>query len=281
MSTTPIDPPSSDTGELHRRVRDLGLWGLSANWTEVQNFPWISTVIEYEEGERARRSLERRQRSARIGTFKPIVDFDWAWPRKIDREAIEDTFTLQFIEQGTNIVLYGPNGVGKSMIQQNIASHALLHGHSVRFTTASDMLADLAAQDSNTSLSRRVGRYVHPSLLCVDELGYLSYDSRYADLLFEVITRRYQTHKPIVLSTNKRFAEWPQVFPNAACVATLVDRLLHRCECIDIDADSYRFKEAQEREAERAKERSARRKKRNGNGARSTQASPPTKESST
>jgi DNA replication protein DnaC len=89
----------------------------------------------------------------------------------------------------------------------------------------------------------------------------LSYDSRYADLLFEVVTRRYQTKKPIVLSTNKRFADWPQVFPNAACVVTLVDRLLHRCECIEIEAESYRLKEAQEREAARSKARATRRKK--------------------
>lgn len=276
MSTTPTDAPLSDTRSLQRRVRALGLWGLAANWTEVQNSPWISTVVEYEEAERARRSLQRRQRNARVGAFKLMADFDWTWPRKIDREAVEEAFTLQFIEEGTNIVFYGPNGVGKSMIQQNIASHALLHGHSVRFTTASDMLADLAAQDSSTSLNRRIGRYVHPSLLCVDEVGYLSYDSRYADLLFEVVTRRYQSRRPIVLSTNKRFAEWPQVFPNAACVVTLVDRLLHRCECIDIDADSYRFKEAQEREAARAKARSARRKK--SNGSRASQPFAPDKE---
>ena len=233
MTTTPHEPPSApDSTPLHRRVHALGLWGLLANWNEVQNAPWLAALLAYEEGERARRSLERRKRNARIGTFKTMADFDWSWPRQIDREAVEDTFTTQFIEEGINIVLYGPNGVGKSMIQQNIASQALLRGYSVRFTTASDMLADLAAQDSSSSLNRRVARYALPSLLCVDEVGYLSYDSRYADLLFEVVTRRYQARKPIVLSTNKRFAEWPQVFPNAACVVTLVDRLIHRCACV-------------------------------------------------
>lgn len=252
---------------LHRRVNALGLWGLSANWPEVQDAPWLPSVLAYEEAERARRSLERRMQNARVGTFKLMADFDWLWPRKIDREAIEDSMSAQFIGEGTNIVLHGPNGVGKTMIEQNIAYQALLRGYCVRFTTASDMLADLAAQDSSTSLNRRLACYAHPALLCVDEVGYLSYDSRYADLLFEVVTRRYQTRKPIVLSTNKRFAEWPQVFPNAACVVTLVDRLLHRCECIDIDADSYRFKEAKEREAARAKDRASRRKKPNARAA--------------
>ncbi len=282
MTTTPHEPPSApDSTPLHRRVHALGLWGLLANWNEVQNAPWLAALLAYEEGERARRSLERRKRNARIGTFKTMADFDWSWPRQIDREAVEDTFTTQFIEEGINIVLYGPNGVGKSMIQQNIASQALLRGYSVRFTTASDMLADLAAQDSSSSLNRRVARYALPSLLCVDEVGYLSYDSRYADLLFEVVTRRYQARKPIVLSTNKRFAEWPQVFPNAACVVTLVDRLIHRCECIEIDADSYRLKEAKERDAARAKARSARRKKTNARPADSAQTTLPSKEPST
>jgi len=262
MSTTPNDPPfGSDPTSLRRRLHALGLWGLLANWDTVQHASWLPELLAQEEAERARRSLERRQRNARVGAFKLMADFDWSWPHKIDREAIDDVLTLRFLAEGTNIVLYGPNGVGKSMIEQNIAHQALLRGHSVRFTTASDMLVDLAAQDTSTSLNRRVARYVNPALLCVDEVGYLSYDARYADLLFEVVTRRYQTKRPLVLTTNKVFAEWPQVFPNAACVVTLIDRLLHRCEFIEIDAESYRLKEAKEREAARNKARAARRRK--------------------
>lgn len=277
-TTTTHDPPAPADG-LKRRLTALGFWGLAARFSDVREEPWLQTVIGYEEAERARRSLERRQRNARVGAFKFMVDFDWGWPRQVDRDAIEESMTCQFIPEATNIVLYGPNGVGKTMIEQNIAYQALLRGHSVRFTTASDMLVDLAAQDSSSSLNRRVARYAQPALLCVDEVGYLSYDSRYADLLFEVVTRRYQARKPIVLTTNKRFAEWPQVFPNAACVVTLVDRLLHRCECIDIDADSYRFKEAEERKAARVKERAARRKKGNGRTSANAQVPLPSKES--
>jgi hypothetical protein len=94
-----------------------------------------------------------------------------------------------------------------------------------------------------------------PHLLCIDEVGYLSYDSRYADLLFEVVTRRYDTQKPVLLSTNKAFTEWSEVFPHAACVVTLVDRLIHRAEVIDIDAESYRLKEAKELNAARTTRR--------------------------
>ena len=136
------------------------------------------------------------------------------------------------------------------MIAKNLLHQAILRGHSARFSLASDMLHDLAAQDSSTQLARRLRRYTSVPLLCIDEVGYLSYDSRYADLLFEVITRRYQ-QRATVLTTNKSFGEWNQVFPNAACVVTLVDRLVHRSEILAIDGDSYRLKEAQERAARR------------------------------
>jgi len=128
----------------------------------------------------------------------------------------------------------------------------LLRGFTVRFTTASDMLHDLAAQGTDVSLARRLRRYTTPQLLVVDEVGYLSHDARYADLLFEVVTRRYE-QRATVVSTNKVFAEWTDVFPNAACVVTLVDRLVHRAEIITIEGDSYRLKEAKERAASKAK----------------------------
>ena len=114
---------------------------------------------------------------------------------------------------------------------------------------------DLAAQDSTVALARRLHRYTRCAVLAIDEVGYLSYDPRYADLLFEVITRRYELQRPILLTTNKSFGEWNQVFPNAACVVALVDRLLHRAEIVALDGKSYRFKEAQERAARKAKSR--------------------------
>jgi DNA replication protein DnaC len=243
--------------ELKRRLQKLGLFGLLARWQEIAEKPWLDEVLGIEEAERQRRSLERRLRNGRIGAFKPISDFDWTWPKKLDRQATDELFSLQFLEEGTNAVLLGPNGVGKTMLLRNIAHHAILHGHTARFTTASDMLADLAAQDSSTALARGLRRYTLPKLLCVDEVGYLSYDNRYADLLFEVVTRRYENNKAILISTNKPFSEWSDVFPHAACVVTLVDRLIHRCEIIEIQGDSYRLKEAKEQ----AVSRSARRKR--------------------
>lgn len=249
MSVVP--PPA----EPQSRLKKLGLLGLLACWDEIADRPWLGEVLAIEERERQKRSLERRLRNSRVGLFKSIADFDWTWPKKIDREAIDDLFNLAFLKTGHNGVLVGPNGVGKTMILKNVAHHALVRGHTVCFATASDMLADLAGKDSSSALARRLRRYTSAQLLCVDEVGYLSYDSRYADLLFEVVTRRYEAHKPILLSTNKAFSEWGQVFPHAACVVTLVDRLIHRAEVIEIEAESYRLKEAKELSAARSKQR--------------------------
>jgi DNA replication protein DnaC len=240
---------------MKSRLRQLGLLGLLACWDEIADRPWLAEVLAIEERERQKRSLERRLRNSRVGPFKPMADYDWSWARKIDREAIDDLFTLSMLQTGHNAVLVGPNGVGKTMILKNVAHHALVRGHTVCFATASDMLADLAARDSSSSLARRLRRYTNTQLLCIDEVGYLSYDNRYADLLFEVVTRRYETKKPVLLSTNKAFSEWGQVFPHAACVVTLIDRLIHRAEIIEIDADSYRLKEAKDLSAARSKHR--------------------------
>jgi DNA replication protein DnaC len=250
-------PPNLSLDSARTRLRRLGFFGLLGQAETLLAEPWLVRVIELEESERARRSLKRRLDNARLGSFKPIADFDWSWPSKCDRAAIEELFSLAFLSEAANVVLIGPNGLGKTMLLKNLTHQAILHGHSARFTLASDMLHDLAAQDSTVALARRLRRYTRPTLVAIDEVGYLSYDPRYADLLFEVITRRYELQRPIALSTNKAFGEWNQVFPNAACVVALVDRLLHRAEIVALDGKSYRFKEAQERAARKSKARTS------------------------
>jgi DNA replication protein DnaC len=239
---------------LRQRAKALRLWGLVDHWAEVMAEPWLPVMLDWLEEAARQRSLESRIAKARLAAFKPMADFDWIWPARIDRAAVEDLFKLEFIGEAANVVLVGPNGVGKTMIAQNLAHQALLAGHGVRFTTAGLMLAELGACEGTASLERALARYTSPALLVVDEIGYLSYSNRAADLLFEVVTRRYGK-KPMILTTNRPFAEWNEVFPNATCVVTLVDRLVHHAEVIAVAGDSYRAKESAERAAAKAKAR--------------------------
>jgi DNA replication protein DnaC len=236
---------------LLQRAEVLKLFGTIAHWEEVRETNWIENLIIWEETERTNRSLERRLNNARIGRFKQLANFDWSWPKKCDCDAIEELMQLDFIKEITNVILCGPNGVGKSTIARNIAYQSVIRGYTVLFATAGQMLNDLASQDGDNALRRRIKHYVQPELLCIDELGYLSYSNRHADLLFEVVSRRYQT-KPIIVTTNKPFTEWNELFPNAACVVSLIDRLVHNSEIISIEADSFRLKEAKEQSIKRS-----------------------------
>lgn len=233
--------------DLQKRLRNLGLLGLAARIDEVRSEPWLARVLTIEDEERQHRGLDRRLKNSRLGRFKPMADYDWRWPKSIDRDAIEALFRLRFVEDGANAILAGPIGVGKTMIAKNLAHAVIRSGKTARFTTASAMLTELAAQDGVTALHRTFRRYTSPAVLAIDELGYVAYANRHADVLFEVVNRRYELGRPIIVTTNRSFTEWGELFPNATCVVPLVDRLVHHCEIIDIDGDSYRLKEAKER----------------------------------
>jgi DNA replication protein DnaC len=209
-------------------------------------------VTEQETKERARRSMERRLAAAKLGRFTAMADFDWAWPTRIDREAVEEALKLDFVGSRRNLVLVAPQGLGKTMIAQNVAHQAVLKGHTALFTTASQLMLDLGAQDSPRALDRRLKHYAHPSLLVIDEVGYLSYDSRNADLLFQVVSRRYE-EKSLVLTTNLPFGDWATIFPNAACATALIDRIVHHADIITVEGKSYRRRAAEESKKAKSK----------------------------
>lgn len=238
---------------LQQHAAELKLHGLLAHWHELnaEAYEWLEQLIHWETNERQQRSLERRLNNAKLGRFKSLSEFDWQWPDKVDQSAVQILMQLEFIKDKSNIILMGSNGVGKSTIAQNLGYQAVMAGHTVLFTTASNLLNDLAAQDGDNALRRRFKHYARPKLLIIDEVGYLAYSNRHADLLFEIVSRRYEQSATIV-TTNRPFSEWNDVFPNAACVVSLIDRLVHHSEVIAIEGKSYRMKEAKEQAAKRS-----------------------------
>lgn len=215
----------------------------------------LEHIAAQEQRDKARRSVEHRLERSHIGRFKSMADFDWSWPQRVDRTAVEAALSLDFLEKKRNVVLIAGQGLGKTMIAQNIAYNAVQAGHSALFASASNVLLDLAGQETARGLDRRLKYYGNKvSLLVLDEVGYLSYDSRNADLLFQIVSRRYE-NKSLVLTTNLPFSEWPSVFPNAACAIAMIDRLIHHADIIKIEGESFRRREAEETKTARKTKR--------------------------
>ena len=221
-----------------------------ARWSAHQI---LEEVVKAEAVERSRRSLERRLRLSGIKGFKPLADFDWSWPAKIERDVIERALTLDFLQEARNLVLVGRNGLGKTMIAKNICHAAILAGRSVLFREAPALLEEMHRQTPE-GRHRKLRSYANVGLLCIDEVGYLSFDDKAADLLYEVINARYE-RKSVIITTNRPFKEWNEVFPNATCIATLLDRLLHHAEVTVIEGDSYRIRESEQETAARRRKR--------------------------
>jgi DNA replication protein DnaC len=254
-----MTPPMSN---LAAQLQQIGLQAIPANLDDFLaraiKARWsprvlLEQLLQAETEERSRRSLERRLRVSGIKSFKAMADFEWTWPTKIERDVIERALTLDFLPEARNLVLVGRNGVGKTMIAQNICHAAVLAGSSVLFRSAAALLEELHRQ---TLEGRRckLRAYANVGLLCVDEVGYLSFDDKAADLLYEVINRRYE-RKSVIVTTNRPFKEWNEVFPNATCIATLLDRLLHHADVTVIEGDSYRVRESEQEAAARRRKK--------------------------
>jgi len=247
--------------DLLESLRALGLWLLADELDDfiaraTKNRSSVRQVLEdvarLELQERARKSVERRLRRSRIGRFKPMADFDWEWPTKIDRGMVERVLSMNFMERAENVILVASQGLGKTMMAKNLVHAAAQRGANAVFTTASDLLLDLSKQETARGLERRLRYYTQPGVLAIDEVGYLSYDNHAADLLFQIVSRRYE-RRSIVLTTNLAFSEWNTVFPNAACATALIDRLTHHAEIVTMTGESYRKREAEQ--AQKARRR--------------------------
>src|SRR5437899_264863 len=188
----------------------------------------LERLVQAELEARLHQRVERRLKDARLGRFKPLADFEWTWPTQIHRPTVERVFTLDFLTQRENVIVVAPNGLGKTMLAKNLVHQAILAGHSARFLTAADLILDLTSQDTARALQRRLRTYLRPSLIALDEVGYLAYDAHAADLLFQVVSRRYEQKSIVITALNLPFKQWDTVFPNAACAVALIDRLTPR-----------------------------------------------------
>jgi DNA replication protein DnaC len=211
-----------------------------------ENWAPADYLLRLLEGECLRRRdnrIQRRIRSAHIPVIKTLDTFNWTWPKKINRAQIQNLFRLAFLADHGNVIFLGGVGLGKTHLASALGYAACLQGHSVLFTTAIDMINTLSAAQAEHRLKTELKKYIVPSLLLLDEVGYLPIDKQGADLLFQVISARYECGS-IVLTTNKAFKQWSSIFNNDSTLTSAVlDRLLHHADPVMIEGSSYRMKE--------------------------------------
>lgn len=203
---------------------------------------FISSAIAAEVNEKQQRASERRIRQARFPVIKTIDQFQWDYPAEINRDLVLHLFGLDFIEKRSNVIFLGFPGLGKTHLTIALAYHACMHGHSVRFETAINIINRLDAAQKAGNFGQILRSFTNPSLLCIDEIGFLPIDQRGADLLFQVISSRYETGS-IILTSNRQFNQWPVIFDNDKTITSaILDRLLHHCEVVVIEGTSFRMK---------------------------------------
>ena len=201
---------------------------------------YLRRLAEAEAAARYERSVHRRTKAARLPMLKTLEQFDWSWPKKINRAQIQELFRLRFVEQNSNVVFMGGVGLGKTHFALALAHSACLNNVPTLFTQAVEIVNTLSAAQATNTLSKALKSYVAPRLLVIDELGYLPMDKRGADLLFQVISARYE-RSAIILTTNMAYKHWPRIFNNDTMLTTaILDRLVHHCETVTIEGKSFR-----------------------------------------
>jgi len=204
---------------------------------------YLARLVEAEAALRRDRSTARRIKMARFPVIKTLDEFDWNWPKKINRLQVQNLFRLNFIEEHANVIMLGGVGLGKTHLSIALGHTACLDGHSVLFASAIDIVNTLAAAQNAGRLKLELKKYLRPAVLLIDELGYLPIDRKGANLLFQVISQRYERGS-IILTTNKRFKQWPEIFNNDSTLTSAVlDRLLHHADSVIIEGPSYRMKD--------------------------------------
>ncbi|MDZ4184003.1 MAG: IS21-like element helper ATPase IstB [Desulfuromonadales bacterium] len=204
---------------------------------------YLAKLTEGELHLRRDRATLRRVRNARFPVIKTLDQFSWNWPKSINRMAVQNLFHLQFHKENANIIFLGAVGLGKTHLATALGYAACLAGKSVLFSTAVDAINTLAAAQAANRLKVELKKYLSPSLLILDELGYLPIDKLGADLLFQIISQRYERGS-IIITSNRAFKQWPEIFNNDSMLTSaILDRLLHHAETMIIEGKSYRMKD--------------------------------------
>lgn len=245
-------PDDTTQARLERDLADLKLLEIAKCYREVLDeaarkgssmLEILATLVGFEQATRQQRALERRLREARLPKQKTLAEYQFDFPKRIAKAAIVRLFDCDFIPRHGCAVLIGPTGTGKSHLLTALGYTACERGYSVRHTRVVDMINHLTTAQINGLLGKALKTYTRPSLLLLDELGYLPIDKRGADLLFQVVAARYESGS-IVLTTNRTFREWGALFDVDNTLATaLIDRLMHHGEALVIKGDSYRMKD--------------------------------------
>ena len=210
--------------------------------TQMPHLEFLSELVDGEVAEQNIRAFERRLSNARLPFEKSMDQFQWSHPDKINRLQIENLMRLDFINKQVNVLLIGGSGLGKSHIAISLTRQACINGYSALFTSAIEIVNYLTAARAANCLDKALKRYLKPQLLCCDEIGYLPIDKLGCDLLFQVISQRYERGSMIITS-NKPFKNWTEIFHNdTAVTSAILDRLLHHSEVVIIEGKSYRMK---------------------------------------
>jgi DNA replication protein DnaC len=211
-----------------------------AHWDHLA---YLARLAAGEAALRRERSVQRRITQARFPVLKTLEQFQWSWPKAINRLQVQNLFRLQFVADKHNVIFLGTVGLGKTHLATALGYAACLAGYSVRFATAVEVINTLAAAQRGGRLKQALDGYRKPALLILDELGYLPIDKTGADLLFQIISQRYE-HGATVITSNRVFKHWAEIFNHdATLTSALLDRLLHHAETIVIEGQSYRMKD--------------------------------------
>lgn len=209
---------------------------------QLTHVDYLATLMQGEADLKRDRAIQNRIRQARFPVIKTLDQFRWDWPSRINQLQVKNHFRLDFIQDKANLILLGGVGLGKTHLAIAIGYAACLKGYSVLFATAIDVINTLAAAKSAGRLKQELKKYTKPALLICDELGYLPIDKAGADLLFQVISLRYE-QGAMIITSNRVFKEWPKIFNNdSTLTAAILDRLLHHAETVIIEGKSYRMK---------------------------------------